>query len=177
MPFASLRRCFVGICLMIFLHELALANTAPNIPEFVPEGWLLKTATGIFGIAVLHTFLTKLILGFAHRFPKDSVPRNILHFLGEVEVVFGFWAFVLIAIICSTSGTIYGVSYLKQVNFTEPAFVFVIMCMAATKPIIQVAGDGIGLFARLLPLGEKASYYIAVLILGPLLGSFIIASM
>lgn len=48
--------------------------------------------TALFALAVLHTFLTAPILRLSHRYPKDSFRGNILHFLGEIEVVFGVWA-------------------------------------------------------------------------------------
>jgi hypothetical protein len=161
---------------MISFQSTAYANSesaSKVLPEFVPQDWLLVTATVLFAIAVVHTFVAKKILELSHHFPKDSMRRNVLHFLGEVEVVFGFWAFVLIGVIAAGSGTSQAVSYLRQVNFTEAVFVFVIMCMAATKPIIQVARDGITLFAKLLPIGERQAFFISALVLGPLLGSFI----
>ena len=157
----------------LFLTTSAHASTSTELPSFVPDQWLLRAATGLFAVAVVHTFLTKQILRLSHRFAEGSVGQNIIHFAGEVEVVFGFWAFVLIALIASTSGTLQAIGYLQTVNFTEAAFVFVIMCMAATKPILQFAGDAIAFAARILPLSTSLSFYIAALILGPLLGSFI----
>ena len=61
----------------------------------------------------------------------------------------------------------------RGANFTEPVFVFVIMAMAATRPIIQASSDAINGISKLLPLGENRSFFIVTLILGPLLGSFI----
>jgi hypothetical protein len=63
--------------------------------------------------------------------------------------------------------------YLESRNFTEPAFVFVIMVIAASRPIIDVAGALLSFIARLLPLNPAISYYFVVLSVGPLLGSFI----
>ena len=153
-------------------ESVAFASAAP-MPEFVPENWLLVVATCLFAVAVLHTFAAKRILQHSHHFPKDSMPRNFLHFLGEVEVVFGFWACVLVLVMSAAQGTTHAISYLATVNFNEAAFVFVIMCMAATKPVIQVAGDGIELFAKVLPMPRRAAFYVSALVLGPLLGSFI----
>ena len=66
------------------------------------------------------------------------------------------------------------IEYLETgVNFTEPAFVFVIMAMAGTRPVIKFAEQMIIAVSRLIPLGEKMSFYCSALVIGPLLGSFI----
>ena len=64
-----------------------------------------------------------------------------MHLLGEVEVVFGFWAFVLLAFIFFNSGPGSATHYLEGLNFTEPAFVFVIMVVAASRPILELLQD------------------------------------
>ena len=140
-------------------------------------------ATIIFGLAVLHTFLAKKIENIGHRYPEGSIPENLFHFLGEVEVVFGMWAAVFIGFYSMTEGfTVYdeshkliggAVHYLESINYTEPVFVFVIMAMAGTRPVIVFAESVIMKFAKLIPLPEKMSFYISALVIGPLLGSFI----
>jgi Na+/H+ antiporter NhaD/arsenite permease-like protein len=60
-----------------------------------------------------------------------------------------------------------------SVNYTEPAFVFAIMAMAATRPVIDLAGSMIQTVAKLLPLHHSVSFFLVAIILGPLLGSFI----
>lgn len=66
------------------------------------------------------------------------------------------------------------VNYLSALNFTEPAFVFVIMAMAGTRPIIVLAEKMIMIVSKIIPIGsKKMKFYIAALIFGPLLGSFI----
>jgi len=50
-------------------------------------------AAVLFGVAVLHTFAAKLFERLATRYPRHS---GLFHLLGEVEVVFGFWAIVLV---------------------------------------------------------------------------------
>lgn len=131
-------------------------------------------ATVLFSIAVLHTFLAKRFAKWAHRYPKGSIPENALHFLAETEVVFGLWAAALFAGIAALKGSIgEAVHYIESLNFTEPKFVFVVMVVAATRPVVRLAESFIGLVARLLPLAESTAFYIAALIVGPLLGSFI----
>jgi hypothetical protein len=131
-------------------------------------------ATVLFGMAVLHTFCVKRFARWAHQFPPGSVSENLLHFLAETEVVFGLWAAVLFLGIAALKGSFHdAVAYIESLNFTEPKFVFVIMVVAATRPVVRLAETLISLAARLIPARESAAFYIAALFLGPLLGSFI----
>ncbi|MEC9284151.1 MAG: putative Na+/H+ antiporter [Bdellovibrionota bacterium] len=144
--------------------------------------------TILFALAVIHTFLVSKFEHIAHKYPEGSVGENFFHFMGEVEAVFGMWAAVFIVFYTAINGfTVYGedghhlvggaVHFLEQMaadnKFVEPAFVFVIMCMAGTKPVIELAEKIIGIAAKILPFSGKMSFYISALILGPLLGSFI----
>lgn len=140
--------------------------------------------TILFACAVLHTFLVSKIQHLAHKYPEGSMMENLLHFLGEVEAVFGMWAAIFIGYYCMTQGLMVydenhkivggALKYLEQdLNFTEPAFVFVIMCMAGTRPIIVFAEKIIMAISKLIPLPGKMAFYIASLVIGPILGSFI----
>jgi len=131
-------------------------------------------ATVLFGLAVLHTFCVKRFAHWAHRYPPGSVSENLLHFLAETEVVFGLWAATLFLGIAVLKGSIHdAVVYIEGLNFTEPKFVLVIMVVAATRPVVTLAEKLISLVARLIPAREGVAFYIAALIFGPLLGSFI----
>ena len=131
-------------------------------------------ATVLFGIAVLHTFCVKRFAHWAHRFPPGSVAENLLHFLAETEVVFGLWAAVLFLGIAGLRGSMQeAVAYIEGLNFTEPKFVLVVMVVAATRPVVKLAEQFIVLAARILPFTESLSFYLAALVLGPLLGSLI----
>ncbi len=129
--------------------------------------------TALFAIAVVHTFLVKKFEHLAHKFPQGSPASEFFHFLGEVEAVFGMWAAVLILFMLGYFGGAAPVAYLESLNFTEPAFVFVIMAMAGTRPVIKFAEQMIVAFSKLIPLSGKMSFYASALIIGPLLGSFI----
>ncbi|MEI6391085.1 MAG: putative Na+/H+ antiporter [Verrucomicrobiota bacterium] len=131
-------------------------------------------ATVLFGLAVLHTFCVKRFAHWAHRFPPASVQENLLHFLAETEVVFGLWAATLFLGIAALKGSFHdAVSYIEGLSFAEPQFVFVIMVVAATRPVVNLAETLISLAARLIPARESVAFYIAALFLGPLLGSLI----
>ncbi len=140
-------------------------------------------ATILFVFAILHTFLVRYFHSFSKRFIRGSIRERSLRYLSEVEVVFGFWAAILMFFYSYLSGfnvhdkndhTIGGVVYyLEHQNFTEPLFVFVIMCMVGTRPITYLAQNLILLIAKLIPLPKKMAVYMTVMIFGPLFGSLI----
>ncbi len=130
-------------------------------------------ATVLFALAILHTFFCSRFQQFGDRFPEGSVAENVLHLLGEVEVVFGVWAGLFIAFYMATVGVKDAVHYLEARNFTEPLFIFVIMAVCASRPILEFAGKIIRSFGRMLPLQKSLGFYIATMVVGPLLGSFI----
>ena len=131
-------------------------------------------ATVLFTLAVLHTFCVKQFAQWAHRYPSGSLAENVLHFLAETEVVFGLWAAALFLGIAALKGSVQtAIDYINSLDFTEPKFVFVIMVVAATRPVVRLAETLISLVARLLPMQESVAFYLAALSLGPLLGSLI----
>ena len=124
----------------------------------------------LFAVAILHTFSTKFFEHLAHTRPAHA---GIWHLLGEVEVVFGFWAMVMVVLMFATDGATVAIHYIDSRNFTEPMFVFAIMVIAGTRPILQTAMAGVRLVARVIPLPGSMGFYFTVLALVPLLGSFI----
>lgn len=126
--------------------------------------------TSLFAIAVAHTFLTKHFEHLARLQPSHA---GLWHLLGEVEAVFGFWSLVLILYLAFSAGTVEATRYLEGLNFTEPMFVFVVMVIAASKPILQLAKHLVVVLARLLPLPAGLAFYSVLMTVTPLLGSFI----
>ena len=144
-------------------------------------------ATGIFLLAILHTFAAGWFAALAHRVqhehddrararggvPSPSVRAGLLHFLGEVEVVFGLWAIALMFAMTAFTGWDATKHYLNDtVNYTEPLFVVVIMALASTRPIVAFAEAGLRKVAN-AGGGSAAAWWVAILVVGPLLGSFI----
>ncbi len=127
-------------------------------------------AAGIFGIALIHTFSTKF---FEHMAAQNPSHARLLHLLGEVEVVFGFWAMVLLVAMLALSGRESATTYIDSRDFTEPMFVFAIMVVAASRPILLLAAACVRVVSALLPVGAGMAYYFTALSLVPLLGSFI----
>ncbi len=131
------------------------------------------SASIIFFLAIIHTFFVSKFAKIAHRYPEGSMGENFFHYLSEIEAVFGIWSLLLLAIMIFTSGYSESVNYIENLNFTEPAFVFVIMAMAGTKPIIKISEKFIIKASHLLPLPGKMAFFLTVMVLGPIVGSFI----
>jgi Na+/H+ antiporter NhaD/arsenite permease-like protein len=144
-------------------------------------------ATGVFLLAVLHTFVARRFRALAHAIEKrheasaraagregePSVAAGILHFFGEVEVVFGLWGVALVAAIVWFYDWETAKHYVDgTVNFTEPLFVVVIMALAASRPVLRLAESALRFLAG-LGRGTPAAWWLSILTVGPLLGSFI----
>ncbi|MFM7398704.1 MAG: putative Na+/H+ antiporter, partial [Verrucomicrobiota bacterium] len=176
----------------------------------------LPVASLIFLLAVVHTFLAPVFSSWAHRLAEAHAERlrrgevavseeggsadfraSILHFLGEVEAVFGVWAFVLFwAFVCwPGKGWGFAVAYMETADYAsaarlasegassahrilaspkylEPLFVFVIMAIASSRPVFATASS---LLTRLAGVfgGSPFARWAVVLTVAPLLGSFI----
>jgi hypothetical protein len=144
-------------------------------------------ATAVFALAILHTFAAARFAALAHRLqhrrdaeahargrrPSPNVRAELLHFLGEVEVVFGLWAVVLLAAITGYAGWNAAKHYVSDtVIYTEPLFVVVIMALASTRPVIGFAESAL----RRVAAGggaTPAAWWVTILTVGPVLGSFI----
>ncbi len=118
---------------------------------------------------------------------KDDVSfrAHLFHFLGEVEAIFGIWVIALAGAAFWFFGIkdngIAGIGagfeqfklYLAHdVNFVEPVFVVIIMAIAATRPVVRFAETLIGGVARMFG-GSTAAWWVSVLTIAPILGSFI----
>jgi predicted cation transporter len=124
----------------------------------------------LFAMALVHTFSTKLFERLAHQRPHHA---GVWHLLGEVEVAFGFWAMALVLFMMFAAGRQEATQYLDSRNFTEPMFVFAVMVVAGSRPILQLAYTLTQSISRALPFPAAASFFFTTLAFVPLLGSFI----
>jgi hypothetical protein len=150
--------------------------------------------TIIFFCAILHTFLTAKFMHIAHACkqefdalehqenaadPSIARRRDVLqfrtqffHFMGEVEAVFGIWLVPLFIAAILMKGWPALVAYITSLNPAEPVFVVVIMAVASSRPILRLTENWL---AKLAALGGSTpgAWWLSILTLGPLLGSFI----
>lgn len=144
-------------------------------------------ATILFLCAVIHAFLTHRFRHMAHVIEerheaahKESegktpicMSARVLHFLGEIEAVFGIWVLPLCIWMAIEKGPSIATGYLNsKVSYTEPIFVVVIMAISGTRPVLQLAENIMGRLAA-LGGGTIKAWWFSILTLGPLMGSFI----
>jgi hypothetical protein len=148
-------------------------------------------ATIIFLVAILQTFFASRFLSWAHVLDERqrakaktvtgsgvepghaSGAARVLHFLGEIEAVFGIWCVPLFVLLALRLGWKPAVDYFShKVSYIEPVFVVVIMAIAATRPILQLAERCLRYVAG-LGGGGTAAWWLTILTLGPVLGSLI----
>jgi len=127
-------------------------------------------ATVIFGLALVHTFAASQFQHLAHTHPRHS---GLFHLLGEVEVVFGVWAAILVLVMAFVSRPEQAIAYLDSRNYAEPLLVFVLMVMAASRPLVEAARAINNSLARLLPLQPLTARFVVTMSFIPLMGSFI----
>ena len=152
-------------------------------------------ATGVFLLAILHTFaagwFARRAIKYEHEHDQaleqrgvrnpshpDGVPEvsfkaTLFHFLGEVEAIFGLWvAGLAVAAIYYYSWADFVLYIGKDRVFTEPLFVVVIMAISASRPVLRCA-ENLMSYAAALGKGTPAAWWLSVLIIAPVLGSFI----
>ena len=136
-----------------------------------------KIGTLLFAVALLHSFSVSLFAKWSHRFPQGSAPQAFLHLMSEVEVVFGIWAFLFLIVWTLLEGVQPVLKYQQSLNMTEPLFIFCIMILAATRPIVSMARSII-LFlslnlSKIVPANPLVIQFFVLFTVGPLLGSLI----
>lgn len=149
-------------------------------------------ATGIFFLAICHTFFAPMFLRWARRIEEQrhlewlarttagddreepaSSLAIVLHYLGEIEAVFGVWAVPLIVIVAIAKGWGQAEHFLEYgVHFNEAVFVVVVMAIAASQPILYLAESVLARIAR-WGGGTPFAWWCTLLTIGPILGSFI----
>ncbi len=127
-------------------------------------------AAFLFAVALAHTFAAKFFERLSHRYPHHA---GLFHLLGEVEVVFGFWAIVLILCMAWLQGGTHAMAYADSRQYTEPLFVFVVMVVAASKPILSFVMAAVDAVSRLMPMRASLAKAWLGLCAVPLLGSAI----
>lgn len=127
-------------------------------------------AAVLFALALIHTFSASFFASLAHRYPKHA---GTWHLLGEVEVVFGLWAAVLIVTMALMTDSAQALKYADSRQFVEPLFVFVVMVIAASKPVMAAVSSIISVLARSLPVATPVAQVWLGLAAVPLLGSLI----
>lgn len=153
-----------------------------------PINWI---ATLLFFGAIAHTFAAGSFMKMAHQAEHEHEKRmkennrkyvsgkepvsfkaTLFHFLGEVEAIFGIWVLPLLALITFFHGWGHATHYIDTRNYIEPMFVVIIMAIASSRPVVAFAESALSSVAK---LGNRtpAAWWLSILVIAPLLGSFI----
>ena len=126
-------------------------------------------ATVLFACALVHTFMSSWFNRLAAKYPEGRLRENTLHFLGEVEIVFGLWAAIFLVAFGAMHGFARATAFLDSLSFTEPAFVFAIMVIAATRPVLNFSAQAMSRvsqkLAHILPLPGAIFFCISLILL------------
>ena len=127
-------------------------------------------AACLFAAALIHTFAAKPVERLAHRFPRHA---GVFHLLGEVEVIFGFWAIVLVIALAMAASPAEALGYAESRDYGEPLFVFVVMVIAGSRPVLALVWQIVQAMSRALPLPNALAYTWLGLAIVPLMGSLV----
>jgi hypothetical protein len=138
--------------------------------------------TALFFAAIAHTFMAASIAKMANGIAEQSelggrrmrsLPIKLLRVLGEIELPFALWAVPAMAAIAIIGGPKSLGNYLRSdISLAEPIFIFAIMAMAATRPILMVAETILGAVAK-LGGGSPTAWWFSIVLIAPPLGSLI----
>ena len=106
-------------------------------------------------------------------FSESSLRQIFFAFLKQADNIFGIW---VIALLFLTIGFFDWTTFKNYMVydrvFIEPMFVVVIMAIASTRPVVKFAEQLLGLAAG-IGGHSKAAWWFSILLIAPLLGSFI----
>ena len=177
-------------------HDNEINSIVGKLVNRIQREPLNLVATLVFLCAIVHTFLAPRFLSISHHYqhrcdilqwleghPEEGhlhakshdrllFRAEFFHFMGEVEAVFGIWLIPLFIAIVFFHGWQAMVDYVEHVDTSQATFVVVIMAMAGSKPIMRLSEIGIGKLAT-FGGGSPMAWWLSILTLGPLLGSFI----
>jgi hypothetical protein len=155
--------------------QCPLAPALVDRRHCVTPGTIEIAGAGLFAVAILHTFAAPSLFEPPRRMRARPTQAS--------GTCWAKWRWCSVSGRCcwccaSSSAAVLGKCRAPPPtwtsrNFTEPLFVFVIMVMAATRPVLQTTKSAIGMLARAVPLPGSMGFYFTVLALVPLLGSFI----
>jgi len=135
-----------------------------------PDRLIQLVSAILFALALVHTFAVKQFERLSRRFPRHA---GLFHLLGEVEVVFGFWAILLVLAMALIGSPGRALEYAGSRQYAEPLFVFVIMVIAASRPVVRTIFAVTQALARKLPLPAPLATAWLGLAAVPLLGSLV----
>lgn len=127
-------------------------------------------AAVLFALALVHTLAAKSFERLADRSTKHS---GLFHLLGEIEIVFGLWAAIFVCAMAAMVGGKEALGYVESRQYTEPLFVFVVMVVAASRPVLGVVKALVTALSKIVPVRAEIAQAWLCFALVPLIGSLI----
>lgn len=169
---------------MLLSHKLFVASIAATPSDAFFNLWMQKISEDPFRLvaflifmgAVFHSFFAGKLASKAKTLRakgESDAKATIMHWLGEVEAIFGIWLIPLVVCFVMFKGWNATVEYFSSRQYTEPIFVFGIMTIASTRPILYLAEACIQKVVHIFGQEKPSTWWLCILILGPLLGSLI----
>lgn len=168
-------------------HDLHMATALDIIINRIKVEPFNLIATLIFFLAIIHSFMSSWFLKIAHKLEHSHrekqkqglvskksmhIGAGALHFLGEIETVFGVWVIGLGVAVTFFYDWHTFVTYVGTLHYVEPMFVVVVMTIASSRPILKMFELILWKLVKLLG-GTLEAWWFIILTIGPLLGSFI----
>jgi Putative Na+/H+ antiporter len=177
-------------------HDEQIPGVLAKLGHRIRSDRFNLVGTVLFLRAIVHTFFASKLMQLSHRLEhrfhqlaesETGAPPNApvlrerdrlqflaqtLHFFGEVEAVFGIWLIPLFLAILVMRGWPTVLAYATHIDASEPVFVVVVMAIAGSRPVLSFAESCL---AKVAGLGRAtaAAWWLSILTVGPLLGSFI----
>lgn len=138
-------------------------------------------ATVLLGTGFIHSLLLRNLFSSAHSSKKEGHPskqlpttftKQVLHFFNEIKAIFGIWIIPLLASATFLYDWEASMNFLNTRNYTEALFIAVIMTIASSNPIMNIIESLIRKIASLCG-GSTGAWWVALLTVGPILGSII----
>jgi hypothetical protein len=129
-------------------------------------------------LTLVHTFASGKVGDLSRRFSRHPRIAATLHWLSEVEFIFGFWALVFLVLRIPFTSFESTRSLVGGLHFSESVFVALAMILASTRPILEAARVAIEGFSKRLPLPQslkdtRIPLLFSILFLAPSAGSLI----
>lgn len=164
-------------------HKSMISTRGDEIPLLTVLGQKIEedpfrcVTACIFLAAVVHTFFagkfSRHSKQLEHRVGYSTIRSRVWHWLGEVEVIFGLWLIPLMILLIAWKGWESTVGYFSTRHYGEPIFVFVIMMVAATRPILVLAEKFLQTLVRCLGHEKPSTWWLCILTVAPLFGSLL----
>ncbi|CCB85693.1 putative uncharacterized protein [Parachlamydia acanthamoebae UV-7] len=166
-------------------EETSSDSLGQGFPDSSEMTSLSITANILLGIALVYNFLSRKVLALPDNWQKEQATEQTVvlthsknplkylsHYIKTIRRVFGIWIIPLVASITFLYDWKAAINFLNTRNYTEALFISVIMTIASSHPIMNLAESFI---RKVASLGKESpgAWWVSLLTIGPILGAVI----